>query len=379
MSTVPYMPLFVADYLGDTTHLSTEEHGAYMLLLMAMWQAGGELPADPERLARMARMSVKRWEKIAPVVLAYFTKSGDFLHQKRLTQERLKVGGKSAARRDAQKASVEARALKNNKTGFANAIAKDAVCELQNGLQNEDSAIACQESILNTQEDSTLQSDSETPRATGDQGEASSPLERVPPDKAPPDDWPPELFTDHRVAERISALVGSPLLDPAKHTGLHLSAGVITQWRAQGCSWALDVLPALTATVQRLAAKSRPDPIRSWLFFDGPVYGNRDRRLGSAAAHPTPVAAAPRNPQQARLAAIADAFRDWRGPGTPWPAPDRPAAADLDAALEAFGSRTDRVRLAGWRQARDLDSKPGDDPRLADSDAAMALASAVAP
>lgn len=71
------MPLYVADYLGDTQHLSTEQHGAYLLLLMALWRAGGRLPNDPVKIARIVRLSPSKWSRIADDVMAFFTADGD--------------------------------------------------------------------------------------------------------------------------------------------------------------------------------------------------------------------------------------------------------------------------------------------------------------
>jgi hypothetical protein len=71
--SAPYMQLYVADYLGDTRHLTTEQHGAYLLLLMTMWRSDGVLSDDPAKLARIAGLTVARWNKISDDVLAFFT------------------------------------------------------------------------------------------------------------------------------------------------------------------------------------------------------------------------------------------------------------------------------------------------------------------
>jgi hypothetical protein len=69
--SAPWMPLYIADYLADTTHLSTMEHGAYMLLIMDYWRHG-RLPKEDAALARIVRMSAKEWQAVKPNVMGLF-------------------------------------------------------------------------------------------------------------------------------------------------------------------------------------------------------------------------------------------------------------------------------------------------------------------
>ncbi|MDH3740289.1 MAG: DUF1376 domain-containing protein [Hyphomicrobiales bacterium] len=121
MTGHPFMQLYVADYLADTRHLSTEQHGAYLLLLMTMWKAGGSLPAEPKKLARIAGVNTRRWHLIWSDIEDLFIIDGDTLTQKRLEQEYQKAVSKSEKRIAAGARGGRAKALKNNKQGLANA------------------------------------------------------------------------------------------------------------------------------------------------------------------------------------------------------------------------------------------------------------------
>jgi uncharacterized protein YdaU (DUF1376 family) len=66
------MPFYVADYLADTRHLSAEEHGAYLLLIMHYWQHG-KLPQSDAMLSRIAASSRAKWKQIRPVIAKFFT------------------------------------------------------------------------------------------------------------------------------------------------------------------------------------------------------------------------------------------------------------------------------------------------------------------
>lgn len=120
MSDTPMMPLWVSDFLGDTQDLSAAEIGAYMLILMAMWQRGGDLPADPKKLARIARIT-RGWPKIWAALAHYFEEGDGKLTNKRLTKERFKIEGKRAAQRENGARGGAAKALKTKERGVANA------------------------------------------------------------------------------------------------------------------------------------------------------------------------------------------------------------------------------------------------------------------
>jgi len=89
------MPLLVDRYLGDTERLSLEQHGAYMLLLMAMWKNNGSIPDDDEENARMLRVGVRKWrsikERLLPFLIVYGSGESRQITQKRLQEQWNKV------------------------------------------------------------------------------------------------------------------------------------------------------------------------------------------------------------------------------------------------------------------------------------------------
>ena len=71
MSKRAWMPLYVGDYLGDTGHLTTSQHGAYLLLMMHYWRKGG-LPDDDEQLSAITKLPLNIWKSYRMVIQAFF-------------------------------------------------------------------------------------------------------------------------------------------------------------------------------------------------------------------------------------------------------------------------------------------------------------------
>lgn len=113
----PFMPLYVADYLADTGHLSTLEHGAYLLLLMHYWRVG-KLPTEDRQLAHVTRTSLRQWQSLRPQIEGFF--EPDWTH-KRVEKERDNATKKAATRADAGARGGSAKALKNKDAPLANA------------------------------------------------------------------------------------------------------------------------------------------------------------------------------------------------------------------------------------------------------------------
>ena len=117
MTAPAWMPFYIADYLADTGHLSTLEHGAYLLLIMHYWQNGG-LPSQDLKLARICRLLPKEWQKIKQTMVDLF--DADWKHH-RIDKELATAEETINKRSAAGKAGASARYGKRNATAMANA------------------------------------------------------------------------------------------------------------------------------------------------------------------------------------------------------------------------------------------------------------------
>lgn len=78
-----WIAFYMGDYQRDTQHLTTEQHGAYFLLLQHCWQHG-QIPSEASSRAAVAKMTPAQWKRIAPVINSFFQDDGT---NKRATAE----------------------------------------------------------------------------------------------------------------------------------------------------------------------------------------------------------------------------------------------------------------------------------------------------
>jgi len=85
-----WMPLYIGDYLSDTSHLDASRHGCYLLWMMHYWKKG-PLPDDLEDLVGIGKLRGPDACSIAQALLEeFFFQNGDGRwHQKRIDAEKM--------------------------------------------------------------------------------------------------------------------------------------------------------------------------------------------------------------------------------------------------------------------------------------------------
>lgn len=121
MSSTPYFKFYFSDLAGDTLHLSTEQMGAYVLLLGAMWNAGGSLPNDAQKLQRITRVSPRKWAKLWADIVPFFETDGDTISHHRLTKEHQKVSAEVALGGPLSATEKKSKSRKSQGAGAENA------------------------------------------------------------------------------------------------------------------------------------------------------------------------------------------------------------------------------------------------------------------
>ena len=118
MADYPCLPIWTDAYLADTRHLTTEQHGAYLLMLFTAWRDGEcRLTYDENFLAKITGLNMRAWRRNKSTLLSFWHEKDGYLYQKRLLREREKV----TSRKQQSRMAAHARWLKEKNIGNADA------------------------------------------------------------------------------------------------------------------------------------------------------------------------------------------------------------------------------------------------------------------
>ncbi len=144
-----FFPMFIGDYMADTGHLTTRQHGAYHLLMYHYWRTRKPLSTDVERLLNICSLSVEEWNIDGPVLLEFFEKRKDGYFHHRIEEELVKALARRDQKVNAGKASGEKRRIEKGSTDVQTDVATD--------VQTDDST-KCQRNVNASPSPSSSQS-----------------------------------------------------------------------------------------------------------------------------------------------------------------------------------------------------------------------------
>lgn len=115
-----WMPIYIGDYLADTTRLNTEQHGAYFLLIMDYWR-NGPPPDDAQVLAQITRLSPDAWSNAQAQIKQFFSIEDGCWKHKRIDAEMAEAIANRGKKQAKAKAAANARWGKDDKNASSNA------------------------------------------------------------------------------------------------------------------------------------------------------------------------------------------------------------------------------------------------------------------
>ena len=86
-----WFPFYPSDYLKDTQRLTTEQHGAYLLLILDCWNHGGQTSDDDEDLASVTKMPLEAWQRARRKLACLFLQEEGQWGHKRVRAELAKA------------------------------------------------------------------------------------------------------------------------------------------------------------------------------------------------------------------------------------------------------------------------------------------------
>jgi uncharacterized protein YdaU (DUF1376 family) len=120
-----WMPVFIGDYLADTMHLSTEQHGAYLLLLFHLWRRGS-LRDDDAVLAKISGLGESTWSMHRPVLAEFFKIHDGLWQHGRVEKEKARVAATKQSKAKKAKLAASSRWSKSDASSIAQAMLGDA-------------------------------------------------------------------------------------------------------------------------------------------------------------------------------------------------------------------------------------------------------------
>jgi uncharacterized protein YdaU (DUF1376 family) len=131
-----WMPVFIGDYLADTMHLSTEQHGAYLLLLFHLWRRGSLRDKDAV-LAQISGLGESAWKTHRTVLAEFFTIRDGLWQHGRVEKERARVQATTQSKARKAKLAASSRWSKSDASSIAQAMLGDADSDSDSDSESE--------------------------------------------------------------------------------------------------------------------------------------------------------------------------------------------------------------------------------------------------